>query len=139
MSEKGVFEGKKLYRSQANRMLGGVCGGVAEYFNIDPTVVRLIWITVALFGGVGILAYIASLIIIPNNPDQEPTERDTNLIKDKSLFWGSILVIVGIFLLLRQMGLFYSFHIRPSKMFTFKQLPHNPFGLCVKTPVGFKT
>jgi len=109
MPVKSNFEGKKLYRSQKSRMIGGVCGGIADYFNVDPNLVRLIWVVVALFGGVGIIAYIASLIIIPNNPDDEPSEKTTNLIKDKSLFWGSLLVIVGVFLLLKQTGLFYTF------------------------------
>ena len=49
-------------------MLDGVCGGIAEYFGIDPTVVRLIWVLFSLMGGCGILAYIIAAIIIPRNP-----------------------------------------------------------------------
>lgn len=49
---------KKLYKSNQNKMLDGVCGGIAEYFGIDPTVVRLIWALFSLMGGCGILAYI---------------------------------------------------------------------------------
>jgi len=56
---------KKLYKSSVNRMLCGVCGGIAEYFNIDPTLVRLVWI-ITLMGGAGILAYIIAAIIIPD-------------------------------------------------------------------------
>ena len=100
---------KKLYRSQSNRMIGGVCGGIAEYFGLDATLIRIIWIAISLVGGFGLLIYIASLFIIPNNPDQSPGEKSENLIKDKNLFWGSLLVIVGLFLILRQMGLFYTF------------------------------
>lgn len=59
---------KKLYKSNQNKMLDGVCGGVAEYFGIDPTVVRLIWALFSLMGGCGILAYIIAAIIIPRNP-----------------------------------------------------------------------
>lgn len=57
---------KRLYRSSVNYMLTGVCGGIAEYFNIDPTLVRLAWVifTCASFG-TGILAYIISSIVIP--------------------------------------------------------------------------
>ena len=51
-----------------NKMLDGVCGGIAEYFGIDPTVVRLIWALFSLMGGCGILAYILAAIIIPRNP-----------------------------------------------------------------------
>ena len=109
MPDKSNFKERKLYRSQANRILGGVCGGIAEYFDIDPTLVRLIWVTISLFGGIGVIVYIASLIIIPNNPEQTPSERGENFIKDKPLFWGSILIVIGLFLLLRQFGLFYQF------------------------------
>ena len=61
---------KKLYRSNQNRMLAGVCGGIAEYFDIDPTLVRLVWAIVGVLalGGLGIIAYVICLIIIPENP-----------------------------------------------------------------------
>ncbi len=59
---------KKLYKSNQNKMLDGVCGGIAEYFGSDPTVVRLIWALFSLMGGCGILAYIIAAIIIPRNP-----------------------------------------------------------------------
>lgn len=57
---------KKLYKSSVNRMLCGVCGGIAKYFNIDPTLVRLVWVIITLMGGAGILAYIIAAIIIPD-------------------------------------------------------------------------
>ena len=56
---------KRLYRSSANYMLCGVCGGIEEYFNIDPTLVRLAWVILSCFGGSGIIAYIVAAIIIP--------------------------------------------------------------------------
>ena len=59
---------KRLYKSRTNRMISGVCGGVAEYFNIDPSLVRLIWVLVAFGGGAGIIAYIAAAIILPDAP-----------------------------------------------------------------------
>ena len=59
---------KKLYKSNQNKMIDGVCGGIAEYFGIDPTVVRLIWALISLMGGSGILAYIIAAIIIPRSP-----------------------------------------------------------------------
>ena len=59
---------KKLYKSNQNKVLDGVCGGIAEYFGIDPTVVRLIWALFSLMGGCGILAYIIAAVIIPRNP-----------------------------------------------------------------------
>ena len=60
---------KKLYRIKEGKTLAGVCGGIAEYFNIDPTVVRLIWALVVLLGGAGVVAYIACAFIIPEKPD----------------------------------------------------------------------
>ena len=59
---------KKLYKSNQNKMIDGVCGGIAEYFGIDPTVVRLIWALFSLMGGSDILAYIIAAIIIPRSP-----------------------------------------------------------------------
>jgi len=58
---------KRIYRSTKNRMLGGVCGGIGEYFEVDPTIIRLIAVVVAL-SGAGILAYIIAWIIIPDQP-----------------------------------------------------------------------
>ena len=56
---------KRLYRVEEGKKLAGVCGGVAEYFNIDPTVVRLGWALISAFAGAGIIAYIAAAIIMP--------------------------------------------------------------------------
>ena len=61
---KTKFKGKRLLRSK-NRMIAGVCGGIAEYFNIDPTIVRILWVLFTFAGGAGILAYIIAWIIIP--------------------------------------------------------------------------
>ena len=59
---------KQLYKSNVNRMIDGVCGGIAEYFDIDPTLVRLGWVMFCALGGSGIIAYIIAAIIIPRNP-----------------------------------------------------------------------
>lgn len=60
---------KKLYRSNTNKMLCGVCGGIADYFGIDPTLVRLAWAAVTCFAGAGLIAYIIAAVIIPVRPD----------------------------------------------------------------------
>ena len=60
------MNGKKLYRSESNRMLCDVCAGIAEYFDLDPTLIRLAWALVCFLGGSGILAYIIAAIIIPS-------------------------------------------------------------------------
>lgn len=57
---------KRLYRSSVNYMLAGVCGGIVEYFNIDPTLIRLAWIILTCMNcGTGIVAYIIAAIVIP--------------------------------------------------------------------------
>ena len=63
---------KKLYRSKTERKLAGVCGGLAEYFNMDVSLMRLITVLVALFS-IGVLAYIVAALVIPEKPDEIPT------------------------------------------------------------------
>ncbi|MBR5596854.1 MAG: PspC domain-containing protein [Lachnospiraceae bacterium] len=58
------MEQKKLFRSVDNRMICGVCGGIGNYFNIDPTLIRLVWVLASLSGG-GLLVYIIASLIIP--------------------------------------------------------------------------
>jgi phage shock protein C len=63
---------KRLYRSRKNRMIAGVCGGLGEYFNIDPTIIRVIAVLLLLPGGLpGLLPYIVLWIIVPNNPESK--------------------------------------------------------------------
>lgn len=61
------MEPKRLYRSRSNRMLAGVCSGIAQYFGIDPTLIRLIMVFLG-FTGSGLIAYIIAAIIIPEEP-----------------------------------------------------------------------
>ena len=59
----------KLYRSKSNKMIAGVCGGIGEYFKIDPTLVRLLWLLISLISaGGGVVAYILAWIIGPQEP-----------------------------------------------------------------------
>ena len=60
---------KKLYRSKKDRMLCGVCGGMAKYLNMDPTVVRVLWALLSIFVGAGIIAYLVCAFIIPEDPE----------------------------------------------------------------------
>ena len=59
---------KKLTRSATDKKLGGVCAGIAEYLDVDATVIRLAWVIFTLLGGAGILAYIIALLVMPNPP-----------------------------------------------------------------------
>lgn len=62
------MNGKKLYKSRDNRMISGVCAGIAEYFNMDPTIICLAWVLFSLLGGSGVLGYIIAAIVIPEYP-----------------------------------------------------------------------
>jgi len=59
---------KQLYKSAQNKVVLGVCGGIGEYFGIDPTVIRIIWIILMFVFGSGVLAYIIAALIIPKEP-----------------------------------------------------------------------
>lgn len=60
---------KRLYRLREGKMVCGVCAGIAKYFNLDPTVVRLVWAVCSCFAFAGVIAYIAAALIIPEEPD----------------------------------------------------------------------
>lgn len=63
---------KRLYRSRQDRMIAGVCGGLGEYFNIDPTLIRLLFVAAVFFGvGGGALAYLIMMILVPEEPWQQ--------------------------------------------------------------------
>jgi phage shock protein C len=59
---------RKLHRSKTNRKLAGVCGGLAQYFNIDATVIRVLFVVLAILGGSGLVLYLALWIIVPKEP-----------------------------------------------------------------------
>jgi phage shock protein C len=121
---------RKIYRSKEDRMIGGVCGGIAEYANIDTVWVRLIAVLLIFFDGVGILIYIILWILIPDNPYQEfPDKKKGNSNKDSkesnheqyvkkerkskdsgSLIIGGLLIIIGLLFFLRQFFSWVSFN-----------------------------
>jgi len=59
---------RKLYRSKTDRKLAGVCGGLAQYFNMDATLIRVLFVVLAVLGGSGLVLYLAMWIIVPNEP-----------------------------------------------------------------------
>lgn len=65
---------KKLYRSRTDSMLAGVCGGLGAYFDIDPTLIRLLFVLSTLFSGLGILIYLAMWFIVPEEPEGDEAE-----------------------------------------------------------------
>ena len=69
---------KRLYRSRTDRQWAGVCGGIAEFLNVDPTMVRLVIVILTLFGGTGLMFYIAAMLVVPTEPaDYEKPKRGT--------------------------------------------------------------
>ncbi len=66
---------KQLMRSRTDEKIAGVCGGFAEYFDIDSTLVRLLWLALVLVGGWGVLAYIVAWIVMPEEPLVEPAAK----------------------------------------------------------------
>ena len=67
---------KRLYRSRKQRQVAGVCGGIADYLSIDPTLVRLVWVLLALIGGPGVVLYIILAVIIPEEPEFVQTSAE---------------------------------------------------------------
>jgi phage shock protein C len=77
-----MSEVRKLTRSESERMLAGVCGGLAEYFSVDPTLVRVVFVLLTVFGGGGLIVYVAMWLLVPpaseaatgsgGGPDTEP-------------------------------------------------------------------
>ncbi|MFZ2555830.1 MAG: PspC domain-containing protein [Minisyncoccia bacterium] len=71
------MEHKKLYRSEKSKILAGICGGLGEYFDIDPTILRLVWLLIVIFTGIfpGVIAYILAIFIIPLPPGAHTHEN----------------------------------------------------------------
>ncbi len=98
----------RLYKSNKDKVFEGVCGGIGEYFNVDPVIIRLMWVVLVIFGGTGIVAYLIAMLIIPKRPELEenevesPSEVSTETYSNR--FWGIIMVIAGVLLLFGIVG-----------------------------------
>ena len=94
---------KRLYRSITNKIIGGVCGGLGEYFDVDPVLVRVITVLLFLATGFGILAYIIAWIIIPKRGfDVEPVPANHEYSSWSRYLPGLILMAIGVILLIRE-------------------------------------
>ena len=94
---------ERLYRSTTNKIVGGVCGGLGEYFDIDPVLIRIIMVLLFLAKGLGILAYIIAWIIIPKRPlEVETVSANHDYSSSRKYLPGLILIAVGIILLIRE-------------------------------------
>jgi phage shock protein C len=97
----------RLYRNQTNKVIAGVCGGLAEYLSIDATIVRLVWILLTFLGGSGIILYIIAFFIVPEKPvvigdAVSPVKSESGSAK----IFGILFVIAGIVLLLDNLDVF---------------------------------
>jgi phage shock protein PspC (stress-responsive transcriptional regulator) len=104
-------------------MIGGVCAGFAEYFRIDPTLVRIAFVILAFAGGWGIIAYIIGLIIIPENSEKrdEPVESEQSGTKGAGYVWGVVLIMAGLILLL------FNYEMLPWQLWRFWNVPWKLF------------
>jgi len=99
-----MAESRRLYKSRADRMLDGVCGGVAEYFSLDSTLVRLAWVLLTLVGGMGVVLYLAAMIVMPVNREA-PSAPPAAARERNAKFWGILLVAVGAVWFMGNLGL----------------------------------
>lgn len=105
---------KRLYRSRQDRVVGGVCGGLASYLSADPAVVRLAWVAFSLLGGAGILLYLIAWIIVPEEhagratppaapppapPEEQVQERPAPTDSGRTRLFGIILIVAGAYFL----------------------------------------
>ena len=72
---------KKLYRSKDERMIWGICGGLAQYYNVDPTIIRVIAVLTLVFGGWGILVYIILRFVVPLEPQKADDDDPAAVVK----------------------------------------------------------
>ncbi len=77
-------EPKRLYRSREDRQIGGVCGGLAAYFGVDATIVRLVFVVMALFGGPGVILYLVLWAVVPEEPAAVSYHNGTSPHKKKN-------------------------------------------------------
>lgn len=96
---------KRLYKSQTDRMINGVCGGIAEYFQVDSTLVRLAFLFLIFLGGIGLLLYLVAMLIVPTNPAASDTagaqvQPKTDAVK----VWGIVLIVIGALFLMGNVG-----------------------------------
>jgi phage shock protein C len=99
---------KRLYRSGKDRYIGGVAGGMAQYFGIDANLMRILLVLFAFVGGVGLVLYLVALFIVPENPSEEPSVNKPDK-RDRNFLLAIILIVIGSLLLLKEFGLFHYF------------------------------
>jgi phage shock protein C len=95
---------RRLYKSRRLRMIDGICGGISEYFGVDVTIIRILFILLVLMGGTGLLVYIAAMIIMPANPDFMSFPEPRAQRGGDRRFWGVFLILIGATVLFVNLG-----------------------------------
>ncbi len=91
---------KRLFRANSDRVIGGVCGGLGDYLNVDPVIIRVIWLATILIGGTGILAYLIAWILIPVSPEGYQTQYESKgRSAGGSRILGAVIIVLAIILL----------------------------------------
>ncbi len=112
---------RRLFRSPANKVVGGVCGGLSQYFGVDVAIIRILFVLLALIEGAGILIYLVALFVVPVNPNEAETDnsskRSSGGRHGAVLIVGIILILAGAYYTLRNFfnfphHLFYTFPFR---------------------------
>lgn len=108
------YQRRRLYKSRKNRILFGVCGGLGDYLNIDPVIIRLIFVLSFLIGGWGFLVYILAALIIPSDPIEAPSMEDEKgpgvSSENSKMILGSALILLGLYALFRTTGILRFFN-----------------------------
>jgi phage shock protein C len=124
---------KKLYRSETDKVIAGVCAGIADFFDIDPTLVRIAFVLITIFGGGGIILYIILWLIIPSEESNGEISQDNikkgageikaqagkfaedakefSRTQNSRVLLGAVILILGIVLLLQNLGIFRFFNL----------------------------
>lgn len=112
---------KKIYRSEKDKMIGGVCGGLAEYFNIDVVIIRLLWVLLFFLEGSGLIAYLIAWVVIPSDNsirydsfgsevvDEKPNHKESSTISGSHVV-GLILIVLGILMLVKNYVPYFPWH-----------------------------
>lgn len=126
------FHSKRLYRSQTDRVIAGVAGGLGEYFDIDSNLIRVLFVLTTIFGGSGILFYLALWIILPSSQSSGNSEenvhsnareikqraeefahgiRGSARREDSRFWWGLLIMVLGFLFLFSNFGLYDFFNV----------------------------